>query len=169
MFQTLFSIFQSAKLFSLYICQVHMQAHLSLYVTVRARWSYSSSSVSIATRQKDRRPPPPTTHIPLHSRLCNYECCRPASPTVLQAPPGSNSWCVKGTTLTISDHGVAGLGPVAGGVGGVNLLPLHVRSERSTWKFPPSQFLCVLPGGAQNSLFLLLRRRSRGACLQMGS
>lgn len=31
--------------------------------------------------------------------------------------------------------------------------------------FPPSQFLCVLPGGAQSSLLLLLRRRSRGSCM----
>lgn len=81
-------------------------SHLSVCVRVRVRasWSYSSSSVSIATRQKDRRPPPPTTHIPLHSRLCNYECCRPASPTVLQALPGINSWCVKDITMTISNQ-----------------------------------------------------------------
>ena len=40
-------------------------------------------SVSIATRQRDRRPPPPIT---LHPRLCNYDRCRPASSSQPPAP-----------------------------------------------------------------------------------
>lgn len=136
--------------------------------SLRASWSYSSSSVSIATRQKDRRPPPPSTHIPLHSRLCNYDCCRPASPlTVLQALPGINSWWVKGITMTVSQRGVSGPEP-GPGWGGINVLPLSVHVEVSTFPIP----VCLTRWSAELLVLVIERRRARATCiarLQMGS
>lgn len=113
------------------------------------------------TAERQETPPPPTTHIPLHSRLCNYDRCRPASPTVLRALPGINSWCVK----EVTHHHYAGRGEDGDGDedevvgGGINWCSCWKHSECLTLKVPRSQFLGVSPGGAQNSPSLLLRRR----------
>lgn len=117
-----------------------------------------------AERQGDPHPTPPTTHIPLHSRLCNYDRCRPASPTVLQALPGINSWCVK----EVTHHRYAGRGEDGDEVegGGINWRYCWKHSECLTLKVPPSQFLGVSPSGAQNSPFLWLRRRYCGAWMR---
>lgn len=117
------------------------------------------------TAERQETPTPPTTHIPLHSRLCNYDRCRPASPTVLQALPGINSWCVK----EVTHHHYAGRGEDGDEVvgGGINWCYCWKHSECLTLKVPRSQFLGVSPGGAQNSLFLLLRRRYCGAWMRV--
>lgn len=94
-----------------------------------------------AERQETPPLPTPTTHIPLHSRLCNYERCRPASPTVLQAFPGINSWCVKDVT----HHHYAGRGEDGDGDedevvgGGINRRCCWKHSECLTLKVPRSQ------------------------------
>lgn len=81
----------------------------------------------------------------------------PSTTTALQALPGINSWCVKGSTRRLrSADGKAGRGQ---GRGRGNKL---VSPPNAPWVLGMecSQFLRVSPGGAQNSLFLLLRRSS---------
>lgn len=135
---------------------------VSVCASLCASWSCSSSSVSMATRQRERRPPSPSTHIPLPFRLCNQGCCRPAPPPLSVLPAAgalkksqrpSLSWSIgTGTRSGVRGHGWG--------------------RKRMTAEVSTSPIPVCLPRWSEELLVLVVeRRRSRARVhvrLQMG-